>query len=190
MNERLVLESIVTTVDATGNVNIAPMGPHVDRSLQRIALKPFKTSVTYQNLLSNPFATVHVVDDVLLIAHAAIGSVQPKPEMRRIDDRWSILTDACRWFAIEIDNWDDDELRPTGEGRVVRSGSQRDFFGFNRAKHAVIELAILATRVHMLPVEELLSEIDRLRVPVDKTGGDQEHSAFDLLAVYIRGNSA
>ena len=35
----------------------------------------------------------------------------------------------------------------------------REFFGFNRAKHAVLEAAILATRVELLPADEILSEL-------------------------------
>jgi hypothetical protein len=64
---------------------------------------------------------------------------------------------------------------------VVASGTLREFFGFNRAKHAVLEAAILATRTDFLPAAEILSEFARLRVAVDKTGGPAERRAFELL---------
>ena len=70
--------------------------------------------------------------------------------------------------------------------RVVHSGRLRDFFGFNRAKHAVVEAAILATRIHLLPRDEILAEFARLKTPVEKTAGPQEIEAFALLERYVR----
>jgi hypothetical protein len=68
---------------------------------------------------------------------------------------------------------------------VVHSGRFRDFFGFNRAKHAVVEAAILASRIHILPASEISAEFRRLGVLVDKTGGPQEHEAFKFLLQYV-----
>ncbi len=74
---------------------------------------------------------------------------------------------------------------PICAARVVHTGRLRDFFGFNRAKHAVLEAAILATRVHLLPPEELIRQVEALAIPVEKTAGPQEQEAFDLLRSYI-----
>ena len=68
---------------------------------------------------------------------------------------------------------------------VVDQGRNRDFFGFNRAKHAVIEAAILATRIDFLPAREILSELERLATPVHKTAGQQELRAYDYLRKYV-----
>ena len=46
----MILEGIVTTISETGEVNIAPMGPHVDDAMKRFVLRPFPTSQTYKNL--------------------------------------------------------------------------------------------------------------------------------------------
>ena len=78
----------------------------------------------------------------------------------------------------ELDDRDD---RTTIAVETVAAGRLRDFFGFNRAKHAVIEAAILATRTAFLPPEEIRAEFERLAVLVDKTGGPAEHAAFDHL---------
>ena len=69
---------------------------------------------------------------------------------------------------------------------VVHAGHKRDFFGFNRAKHAVVEAAILATRTAFLPAEQIAAEFGRLRVLVEKTGGPDEHAAFALLTEFVR----
>jgi hypothetical protein len=61
----------------------------------------------------------------------------------------------------------------------------REFFGLNRAKHAVVEAAILATRLHLIPVEEIRAEYRKLRVLVEKTGGPAESAAFDFLTEHV-----
>jgi hypothetical protein len=67
------------------------------------------------------------------------------------------------------------------EAEVVHMGVLREFFGFNRAKHAVLEAAILATRFGLLNLDEVTAEFRKLRVIVDKTGGPAEVEAFDFL---------
>ena len=66
----------------------------------------------------------------------------------------------------------------------------RDFFGFNRAKHAVLEATILATRLHLLPIEQVRSEFERLRSPVEKTAGPVELEAWRILNDYVGQASA
>jgi hypothetical protein len=78
-------------------------------------------------------------------------------------------------------NLDDREERTSIEAEVVNSGRLRDFFGFNRAKHAVVEAAILATRTDFLPIDEIDAEYRKLAVIVGKTGGEAEKRAFEIL---------
>jgi hypothetical protein len=73
---------------------------------------------------------------------------------------------------------------------VVHRGVKREFIGFNRARHAVLEAAIHATRLHLLPRQTIESEIQRLQVIVDKTAGPHEHEAMALLVDFIRSHYA
>ena len=63
-----------------------------------------------------------------------------------------ILTDACRYYEFRVVELDDREERTAIVVETVAQGRHRDFFGFNRAKHAVVEAAILATRADWLPI--------------------------------------
>jgi len=184
----MILEGIVTTLDTTGRLNVAPMGPIVDEAMASFILRPFKTSQTYQNLRQRPQGVFHVVDDVLLLAEAAIG-LPTAPLVTRPAEviEGTILEDACRWYEFKIDDFDDSQERTTLRARVVHTGRLRDFFGFNRAKHAVLEAAILATRIHLLPAAEIATQMDALAILVEKTGGDRERTAFTLLRDYIEG---
>lgn len=184
--EGRILEGVVTTLDAERSVHVAPMGPIVDDRMERLWLRPYRTSTTFQNIKRTSAGVFHVTDDVELIARAAIGQLEAAPRVtpaEKIDG--AILADACRWYAFEVESLDDSAERTSLVARIVDQGVQRDFFGFNRAKHAVVEAAILATRVHLLDAEQLLAEFDRLATPVAKTGAAAEHHAFNILHDYV-----
>jgi len=182
----MILEGIVTTVAPTGEINIAPMGPRVDAEMQRFLLRPFNTSQTYRNLKAHGEGVLHVTDDVLLLAKAALGTVEPPPTLvpaERVQG-W-VLRDACRAYEFRVAALDDRSERVGIQAEVLHTRRQRDFFGFNRAKHAVVEAAILATRTDFLPLAEIEADFGKLAVLVDKTGGPQEHEAFDFLRAHL-----
>jgi len=182
-----ILEGIVTTLNADGSPNISPMGPIVDDALDRLWLRPFQTSTTYQNLKRAGAGVFHLTDDVELFAQAAVGQPNPLPRLRPANKiEGVILADACRWFAFEIESIDDSAERTSIVARVVDRGVERDFLGFNRAKHAVLEAAILATRVHLLDPAEIQAEFARLAIPIEKTGAVAEYRAFNFLREYVR----
>lgn len=185
-NDELILEGIVVTQDERGAVNVAPMGPRVDRAVTRLVLRPFQTAQTYRNLRATGCGVFHVIDDVDLLARAAIGQFDPLPRLTPVEAfACPRLADACRWFAFRVESLDDSTERTTIECPVVASGEVRPCFGFNRAKHAVLEAAILATRIGILPAAEITSELARLAIPVQKTAGHQEREAFAFLRKYI-----
>jgi hypothetical protein len=181
----MILEGIVTTVGPDGAINIAPMGPSVDPSMERFLLRPFPTSQTYRNLCHHGEGVLHVTDDVLLLAKAAVGSVEPPPMIAAYKVRGYILSDACRYYEFRVASIDAREERVRIETEVVHAGRLRDFFGFNRAKHAVVEAAILATRLHLLPREQVDEEFHKLTAIVNKTGGLQEKDAFEFLQRHV-----
>ncbi len=180
----MILEGLVTTLDESDRVNIAPMGPIVDPSMTTLVLRPFKTSRTFANLRASGQGVFHVTDDVWLLARAAVGQVDaPTRPADAVHGR--VLADACRCYEFRVIDVDEREDRCTLRAEVVVTRRMRDFFGFNRAKHAVVEAAILATRVGLRPRDEILAELDRLVILVDKTGGQQEHRAFAFLRTYV-----
>jgi len=181
----MILEGLVTTTNSDGTPHLAPMGPRVTPDMQSFVLRPFPTSQTYRNLLEHREGVLHITDDVLLFAQAAVGKaamalVSPATEIRG----W-VLEDCCRYFEFRADSIDDSTARVTVVAEVVRSGRFRDFFGFNRAKHAVLEAAILSTRLHMLPKSEVAAEFAKFRTIVGKTGGPAEHEAMAFLEDHL-----
>ncbi len=184
----MILEGIVTTIGPTGEINIAPMGPRVEPDMRRFLLRPFNTSTTYHNLRAHGEGVFHVTDDVLLLARAALGQlIEMPPLIPACVVRGWVLRAACRAYEFRVLNIDDRDERVNIEIEVVYHGILREFFGFNRAKHAVIEAAILATRTDFLPLDEIEAEYRKLAVIVQKTGGEQERTAFAFLSAHVAG---
>jgi hypothetical protein len=187
VSDRVIVETIVTTRDAAGQVNVAPMGVEWDPSEDdsRIVLKPFLETATYRNVTATRTAVINLVDDVGIFARAAISNPS-YATVPAVAVTGAVLADCCSWREVEVAKIDSTPPRSRIETTVVHRGTNRDFIGFNRARHAVLETAIYATRVHMLPRDFLESELQRLQVIVDKTAGPREFEAMALLAEYIR----
>lgn len=179
----VIVETIVTSVAPDGAVNCAPMGVEWDEAA--IALKPFLDTATYRNLTTTGAAVVHLIDDVRVFARAAISNpTYPTVPAEVVDG--VVLVACCSWREVEVRSIDSTPPRSRIETAVVHRGVKREFIGFNRARHAVLEAAIYATRVHLLPRPFLESELERLRVIVEKTAGPHEFEAMTLLTDHIR----
>jgi uncharacterized protein len=183
----VIIETIVTTMAVDGEVNCAPMGVewNPDVEPETIVLKPFLETATYRNVSATRAAVINLIDDVRVFAKAAISN----PAYRTVPAqtvRGVVLADACSWRELEVTAIDSTPPRSRIETRTAYRGTRREFVGFNRARHAVLETAIYATRVHLLARDFLLSELQRLQVIVDKTAGPREFEAMALLTEYIR----
>ena len=182
-----VLEGVMTTVCEDATVNISPMGAVVDLQARQMILRPYQSSTTFANLCRTRHGIFHVTDDVLLIARAAVGRIDVQPDLLPLPGRLGFaLKDACRWYAVAVESVGEQSAPAHIQCRILETRQQRDFFGFNRAKHAVLEVAILATRIELLPAADILNALERHTSAVDKTGGEEESEAFAFLADYIR----
>jgi hypothetical protein len=179
----VIVESIVTTLGADGSVNCAPMG--VEWGEEIIVLKPFLETATYRNVLATGAAVVNLVDDARVFARAAISNPE-YPTIPADVVRGVVLSDCCSWRELTVRSIDSTPPRSRIETSVVHRGVRREFIGFNRARHAVLEAAIYATRLHLLERAFLESEIARLQVIVDKTAGPDEREAMALLTEHMR----
>jgi hypothetical protein len=174
----VILETVVTTINPDGGVNCAAMG--VEWGEQRIVIKPYRGTRTLRNLRATGAAVVNVTDDILLFSQAALGDPHP-PTRSAAGVEGAVLEDACSWREVRVEAIDDGERARVGTV-VVGRGSGREFLGFNRACHAVLEASILASRARFLEAEDIRAELTRLQVLVDKTAGPREREAM----AYVR----
>ena len=180
----MIIESIVTTIADDGQINCAPMG--VEWGDEVIVLKPFLDTATYRNVTATRSAVVNLTDDVRVFAQAAIAN----PEYATVPAnvvRGVVLADCCSWRELEVRTVNSTPPRSRIGTAVVHRGFRREFIGFNRACHAVLETAIYATRLHLLEPAFVQSELARLQVIVEKTAGDREREAMALLTTHIHG---
>jgi hypothetical protein len=180
----VIIETIVTTVAPDGAINFAPMG--VEWGEDSLVLKPFLETTTFRNLRGGGAAVVNLTDDVLLFARAALSNPQ-FPSFPAEVVKGVVLEAACSWREVEVDRVDDTPPRSRIDTRVVHQGVRREFLGFNRARHAVLEATILATRTHLIPGEQIREELARLQIIVDKTAGPREQEAMAFVTEHVRG---
>src|SRR4051794_36197293 len=160
-----IIETVVTTINPDGAVNCGAMG--VAWGEERIVIKPFRGTRTLRNLRATGAAVVNLIDDILLFSQAALGDPHP-PTRPATGVAGAVLADACSWREVRVESIEDGR-RAEVRTVVVGRGEGREFLGFNRARFAVLEASILASRAHLLPAAEIGAELERLQVLVDKT---------------------
>jgi hypothetical protein len=177
-----VIETVVTTLNPDGSVNCGAMG--VEWGAERIVIKPFRGTRTLRNLRATGAAVVNLTDDILLFSQAALGNPQP-PTHPAAGIDGAVLDDACSWREVRVEEIDDSGRRAWVSTVVVGGGAGREFLGLNRARHAVLEASILASRVRLLDAGGIRAELERLQVLVDKTGGPREREAMDYVRAAV-----
>ena len=183
----MIYETIVTSVDAHGAPHIAPFGIQEKDGLVEIA--PFRPSTTLNNLLVTRSAVINLTDDVRIFAGALTGRTQwPLSPAKKIKGYY--LNAALAHQELELRELNEDVLRPQLYFKVVHEEIHSAFKGFNRAQSAVIELAILVSRLHMLPPQKIATEISYLQIALDKTAGERELQAWSWLMEKVENHRA
>ena len=187
MSERLpgapIVETVTTTINPDGTVNCAAMG--VEWGEEIIVIKPYRSTRTLRNLGATGAAVVNLTDDILLFTQAALGDPQPPTRPTATIDG-AVLSDVCSWREVTVEAIDASGPRARVTTHVVGRGVGREFLGFNRARHAVLEASIIASRARWLPPAEIRAQLERLQVLVDKTAGPRERQAMELVRRHVR----
>jgi hypothetical protein len=178
-----IIETVVTTVNPDGSVNCGAMG--VEWGSARIVIKPYRGTRTLRNLRATGAAVVNVTDDILLFSQAALGDPHP-PTRPASGIEGAVLADVCSWREVRVEAIDDGEPRARVGTVVVGGGTGREFLGLNRARHAVLEASILASRARLLEAGDIRAELRRLQVLVDKTAGPREREAMEYVVHKVR----
>lgn len=181
----MIIEGLMTTEAADGRPHLAPFGPVVDESLEQWLLRPFQSSTTYANLRRTGMGTFHVVDDVLPLVQSVLSLPVDLRLSRNQHGGW-LIESACHWYCLSMQQWDVSQPRAEVHARVVAKGMIRPFWGWNRAKHAVLEATILATRLHLKGPEMIADQLKMLALMVEKTAGPKERQAWHLVHDYIQ----
>ena len=174
----VIYETVVTTLSADGTPHVAPMG--VRYRGDEVVLMPFKPSATHDNIVATGVAVLNLVTDTRVFAGCVTGRrawpVQPALHIPGVR-----LDCALRHVELRLARQDGDAQRPVMHMARVHAATHAEFIGFNRAQAAVVEGAVLVSRLHMLAPEKVDAEMAYLQIAIDKTASAQEHEAWGWL---------
>jgi len=177
MND-VIYETVVSTVAPDGTPHVAPMG--VRYRGPQVVLMPFKPSTTLDNILATRHAVLNLVTDTRVFAGAVTGRrAWPLQPAERIAGMR--LDCALHHVELELAELHDDPQRPVLRMARVFEAAHAPYIGFNRAQAAVIEGAILVSRLRMLPLSKMDAEMIYLQIAIDKTAGPEEREAWSWL---------
>ncbi len=178
----MIQETIVTTQDRNGKVHLAPMGIHFLED--EYLVMPFRPSTTLVNILETRTAVINYSDDVRIFAGCLTDRREwPLAPAQQIVGHY--LSGTLAHAELELVRTEEDETRPKLYCKAVHQVNHAPFQGFNRAQYSVLEAAILVSRLHMLPWEKVESELEYLRIGLDKTAGEKEREAWGWLMAKI-----
>lgn len=173
-----IVETIVTTTNPDGEVHVAPLGLIADG--ERWVIAPFRPSRTLDNLRSVPFAVASHTDDVRVFAGCLTGR-KSWPTRAADKVKGAVLEGALSHWELEVEVVAEDEVRPRFACRRVHVANHAPWEGFNRAQAAVLECAVLVSRLKMLPPEKVEAELKYLEIAISKTAGEREQEAWGWL---------
>ena len=174
----LILETVVTTLSPAGELHLVPFG--LIGEGEDFVLAPFRPSPTIANLGASPFFAASSPRDVRVIAGAVTGRREwPTVACELIPGRR--LADSFGHAEFAVAEFEDDPRRPRYLGRTVYTAAHAPFIGYNRAQGAVVEAAILSTRLDMLAPDKVLTEMAYLAIAIAKTAGPREREAWNWI---------
>ena len=171
-----IYELIVVSEDPQGNPHVATFG--IRRRAGQVLIAPYKPSTSLDNLLNQKVATLNMTDDVRVFAGALTN--HHCWQLSRRNEAW-LLDSALSYQRLALHHVEQDEVRPRLYFDVIENAQLGSFAGYNRAQHAVIELSVLVSRLHLLPISEIKQEMQSLQRVVEKTAGEREWQAWQWL---------
>lgn len=174
----MIVETIISTVSLKGAPHVTPFGVKYEDDL--IVISPYKPSTTLENILATKCAVMNLTDDVRVFA-GVLTNRQPWQLIEANIIMTYRLTDCLAHVELELAEVRDDATRPQLLMKKIAEFNHQPFAGFNRAQAAVIELAVLVSRLHLLPREKIESELQYLQIAIDKTAGKRELEAWGWL---------
>lgn len=185
MTREKINEIILISECEDGSPHIAPFG--IRECDGFILIAPFRPSISLDNLLSGRRATINAIDDVRVFAGTLTG--------RRswlVEDRAGalVLQSTLSYKSLKLEKVEDDIQRPKLFFSVLKEEMLKPFQGYNRAQAAVVELCVLVSRLNILPIEKITSEMEYLRIAIEKTAGHIELEASGWLVEAIENHQA
>jgi len=178
----MIYETIITSIDAQNNAHVTPFGIREQDGF--VVISPYQPSTTLNNILQTQCAVMNLTDDVRVFAGALTKKIQFELVSANQVAGYR-LKNTLAHKELKLHKVIEDNLRPQLWMEIVHEENHQAFKGFNRAQAAVVELAVLVSRLHMLPQEKIMQEKAYLQIAMDKTAGEYEWQAWTWLVEKI-----
>ena len=99
------------------------------------------------------------------------------------------LADALAHWELAVVAVLEDAERPQFRCAIVARAVHGEFTGFSRAQSAVLEAAILVSRLDRLAPAKVAQELRYLQGAIDKTAGPREQLAWDWLLAAVQAHA-
>ncbi len=158
-----VNEVILTTVNADGSANAAPMGV-LRIGGKNLEIKPFKASTTYANLLRCPRACINITDDpALFLVTAFKDECFEGIHGHSIDEELRLDPSDAYIFINVVDTRDVSEVQSSFTCLVSSvEVTQHKPRVFSRGRSMTIEAIIYATRIEVFVQNGWWERVERL----------------------------
>lgn len=183
----MIYETIITTTQPDGSPHIAPFG--IRERDGQVVIAPFRPSASLENMLRSGWAVVNATDDVRVFAGCLTGRRDWPVRKAQVIEGW-LLESALAHRELVLVDVREDDVRPELIFRVEHAEQHAPFKGYNRAQAAVLEAAVLVSRLHMLPLEKIDAELRYLTIAIEKTAGEAEWQAWRWLTETIENHRA
>lgn len=174
----MIFEAIIISQDAIGAPHVSPFGIRYEGEF--VVISPYKPSTTLDNILATKHAVMNLTDDVRVFA-GALTNHKTWDLLQTNKIAGYRLEDCLTHVELRLVEVREDATRPQLIMQKVFAQNHQPFAGFNRAQAAVVELAVLVSRLHLLPREKVESELAYLQIAIDKTAGEREFEAWRWL---------
>lgn len=199
----MILELVVSTTDADGSPRFSPMGVIVPddfcwtKKKQIVELRPFSPSRTLDNLRRNPVASLQMVADTAVFAGCLLkyhSQAEIEKEYRNLKTclTWTerssgifVLDSATVGTQVHVLSFQEGDPQVSVTCRTKDHFLGKPFVGWNRAKHAIIELVILGTRTDRIPKRTIQQRMEDLVPVIQRTGSSEDQKVLDFLLTWF-----
>jgi uncharacterized protein len=180
--ENMIIETIFSTINEQGKPNFAPMG--LLCSEDTIKLRIFRDTQTFRNIVAIRHGVANLTDDVLAFVRSGIFN-ETLPFFPAKVVPGVVFDKTCSWWELSVEPATITSDPAEIECRILHKETRKEFTGYCRAGGAVIEAAILATRLDFKNHDMILQKMIEYAEIVGKTGGYSEKKAFEMVREFI-----
>jgi len=152
------VETILVTRAEDGSFNSAPMG--VIRQDEVLEIRPYKSSITYRNLMTGNMVSINITDDPMLFL---VSAFKDELDKLPVADNWVLLGSDATIIAEKISQTDiSDQQASFTLDPLTLSITNNMPSVFSRGRAEAIEAIIHATRIKVFHAEKREDKVKEL----------------------------